>query len=324
MTDVNFPQNPQPQFPIQPTGMSTGKVVGLVLAVAVLVGGGVYLALSKQTNVSPSFDGVWTVQANPADGLFGCSAAAGTVVIGGAGMNGTIVTGDGVVAAVSAIVDSNGTISSGEGTNLVTFAGRVDAVSGQGTWSDAYGCAGMFTLTRGAAPVQNTQPTSDTAAPARQQSSVTTGGGSTNVQSSGSSVQTNNQGTTVLQGSGGSLQVTGSGSSATVGVGSAPASAPTNNVSGTWRGTAYSSGGYCENYAITANVSGGIMSGTAVGLTTGESASIGALVSASGAVTPGTTGAARFRGSINGSTMSGTWNSVVDEFECSGSFTLNR
>lgn len=261
--------------------------------------------MSQPMVLSSTYDGTYSVAAMPTDARE-CASAQATAVVTNGVMTGTLVTATGINAGLSAMVDGSGNITPGGTTNGASFNGMMSATGGAGTWSDVYGCTGTFTMVKqgpaSPAPAANVQTvvTSNPAPAATNKVTVTT-----NTASKPAAQPTN----TVT-------------SKTTVG-----GTTITTSYSGNWNGRAINTtAGLCQNYTITGTVSNGYLTGVAKGERLGDTSKFGALVSASGAITPGQGGQlVRFTGQMNGTTATGNWAFTEDSgVNCGGTFTFTK
>ena len=82
-----------------------------------------------------------------------CGSAAGTYTLtNGKNINGTVTDTNGTVFTVTGIRESNGYVEGGfafsNGSKSADFSGNINENGSSGTWSDIYGCSGIWVATK--------------------------------------------------------------------------------------------------------------------------------------------------------------------------------
>jgi hypothetical protein len=100
-------------------------------------------------------------------------------------------------------------------------------------------------------------------------------------------------------------------------------------ITGNWNGRAQvTSGGFCQDYQLTAVVEDGVLLGVYKGEIIGDIGKFQSTVTSEGVITPGAAdyaqNPAQFKGKIVGSNATGTWKYDQSGVYCAGTFSMTK
>lgn len=300
-------------------GYASSSVLIICVTLIILAGGFIWYQKNlNDTRSEINNDGTYVLTASVTESNK-CAPASGTVMVNDEVLSGSLTTTRGVVASISATVDKKGKITTGATTNGVIFNGKVSNGSGEGTWSDVYGCSGTFVIKKigDGIQVNVNQPDAAINVKVNTQSQsvpvnvpIRTNAVNTNVNTGVSAqTQTNNDSSVTVTGSAGGVSTSVT-------------------YTGDWSGRATdTSGGICQNYSLTGTVQNGILSGIARGEFLGDISGFKAGISQSGVISGIAGELVQFNGKIStdGRSASGSYYFVASSgSNCKGSFYFTK